>query len=49
MSFKRREDSRGKCLAFKRLSMLKLPEEREDFKIFPKARRERKVLGFIGE
>lgn len=48
MSFKRREDSRGKCLAFKRLLMLKLPEER-DFKISPKARRERKVLGFIGE
>lgn len=39
--------SRSKCLAFKRLSMLKLPEER-DFKIPPKARRERKVLEFIG-
>lgn len=48
LSFKRREEGGGKCLASKRLKMLKLSEEKEDFRTYPKTRRERKVLRVIG-
>lgn len=38
----------AKRVASGKFNTLRLPLEKEDFRTFPKTRRERKVFGFIG-